>query len=307
MQKYWQLYRNKHVFKMHYSERSMNENHKVLIIVNTFKDEAQLLCDEIRIFLHQKGITTDVLLFSGHCTTETDSFVNYTLAVSLGGDGTVLFAARCCAPQKIPIFPVNLGEFGFIAGIQKNQWKELLENVIGGSMHITKRSMLEIILTRNNKEIFLSQALNDIVIAGKTSAKLISVDISYNDNSFGNYKADGLIIATATGSTAYSAAAGGPIIDPDLDAFILSPICPFSLSNRPIVLPAQGKLSMNMQSARGNQPVLTIDGQVTVDLQENDTVCIQKSPYDARLIGCDSTVFYAALRSKLHWSGGPHD
>ena len=168
------------------------------------------------------------------------------MIVALGGDGTVLYAARLSCKEQIPIFPINLGQFGFIAGISPSNWTEKLNDFIQGKLAVAKRTLLNIKVFRNENEIFSSTALNDAVIRTGCPAQISELDIEFNNRSFGKFKADGVVVATSTGSTAYSAAAGGPIVDPNLDVFVLSPTCPFSLSNRPLVLDSEGKLSITL-------------------------------------------------------------
>lgn len=276
---------------------------QAVIVVNTYKEEAQLIANDVKDFLKKESWNADLLEFSGPCSGT--SFEGYNLAVTLGGDGTVLFAARSCLEHKIPIFPINFGEFGFIAGIQKESWKDRLSLFLRKKLPLTVRSMLSVTALRNNKSIFQSYALNDVVVSSDRAAKIVSLGITFNGNSFGKFKSDGIIVATATGSTAYSAAAGGPIVDPELDAFVLSPICPFSLSNRPIVLPASGVICIDILPSRGTGVSINVDGQVLESLETGDIVFLQKAKENVLLADCGSAVFYSALRSKLHWSGGP--
>ncbi len=287
----------------------MSEKRTALIVINTYKTESSRLAGDIRNFLAEEGIESRSFFFSGDDSSElsrTESpFEDCSFAVTLGGDGTVLFAARGCAPRRIPVFPVNLGEFGFIAGVQIGEWKEKLACFLRGELAVTNRSMIRCSVVRGEKTAGRYTALNDIVVSSTATAKLIQMEISFDRNSFGNYKADGIVVATPTGSTAYSAAAGGPIVDPGLEAFVLSPICAFSLSNRPVVLPSSGVLTIRIDASRGIQTMLTADGQVQVELAENDIVRIERAEHGVLLAGCDSRMFYTALRSKLNWSGGP--
>ncbi len=276
-----------------------------VIVVNTYKNEALALAAEIQSFVEKKGIMTSLIQFSGQNTSNENCFSSCDFAVSLGGDGTVLFTARFCASRRIPIFPINLGEFGFIAGIQRNAWKEPLDRFIEAGTVPVERNMLRVELIRNKEMLFSQTALNDAVISAFGAARIVMLDVASSGVSFGKFKADGIIVATATGSTAYSAAAGGPIVDPELDALILSPVCPFSLSNRPLVLPSTSELSITVLPSRGTEVMLTCDGQVTYNAMVGDIIRIRKATEKALLVGCDSDVFYAALRSKLNWSGGP--
>jgi len=276
---------------------------RAIAIVNPWKKEAKEIAEEIRAELMAKNVVCDIYTYDG--ISMEDPFESYDFAITLGGDGTVLFAARHCARKKIPIFPVNLGEFGFIAGIQPNNWKRPLEEFLGGTRYTNSRMLLNARVERGGESLFSADALNDAVIAGSGIAKMIRLEVLFNGTSFGAYKADGIIVSTPTGSTAYSAANGGPILAPDLSAFILNPICPFSLSNRPIVLPSSGTMKITVLEMRHKETILSIDGQETFPLQEGDAVFVNEAPDRARLIGCDEDVFYGALRSKLNWSGAP--
>lgn len=276
---------------------------KCLVVVNVFKDESQKLALEIESFLVNLNIHCELFNFDGKNLELPAKGMDFV--VTLGGDGTVLFAARACAPLGIPVFPVNLGQFGFIASIQKNEWKEKLQDFLQDKISLSPRSMIKTSIFRDNKKVFSATALNDVVIAPSAAAKLISLELKFEDNSFGSFCADGIIVATATGSTAYSVAAGGPIIDPSLDALLLNPISPFSLSNRPLVLPPEGVLEALVLPSRTDNIVLTADGQVTENLKIGDRIEFSLAQDKVLLVGCSLESFYGALRSKLHWSGGP--
>lgn len=276
---------------------------KAVIIFNTLKPEARRIADEIKSALLAKNVSCEIYSFDG--IDDSNPFDSFDFAITLGGDGTVLYAARHCSRAGIPIFPVNLGEFGFIAGIQPTAWKEPLFSYLDGALDITERMMITARVERGGKTVFTCDALNDAVISGSGIARIVHLSISFNGVSFGSYKADGIIVASPTGSTAYAAAAGGPILAPDLDAFVLAPICAFSLSNRPIVLPPSGVLVITVEKMRHESTIITLDGQEVFPLKEGDTVYIGKAPGCACLIGCDTGVVYTALRSKLNWSGAP--
>jgi len=281
----------------------MHKVKRAIAIVNTYKDEAANIASEIQAALQSRGVTCDIFGYDG--ISVDNPFDSYDFAITLGGDGTVLFAARYCARKKIPVFPVNLGEFGFIAGIQPDSWQKPLYDYLDGNKHGNQRMMLSARVQRNGQTVFSSDALNDAVISGNGIAKIVRLEVHFNGMSFGTYKADGVIVATPTGSTAYSAASGGPILGPDLSAFVLTPICAFSLSNRPIVLPSSGTLRITMLGMRHKDAILSIDGQEVYPLQEGDSVFVEEAPDRIHLIGCDADVFYNALRSKLNWSGTP--
>ncbi len=276
---------------------------KSLIVVNSFKEESKSLGHEIQAYLESIGISAEIFLFNGF--SEQYPFYGYDFVITMGGDGTVLFAARGCAPLGIPIFPINFGSFGFIASVQRNEWKRELEEFFEGKSHVDERSLLQADLIRGSSRRLSSTGLNDIVICGKTAAHMISFNVIYDKVPLGEIKADGIIVSTATGSTAYSASAGGPIIDPDLDSMVLTLMNAFSLSSRPLVLSPDGELEIEILPSRISDVVVSVDGQIPVDLHVGDVIRIRQYENKAKLIGCTKEKFYNALRSKLNWSGGP--
>lgn len=277
---------------------------KVLIIVNVGKSDSKELAAQISDFLNTKKIHTDFFNFDGFC--HDASIKDYDFVITLGGDGTVLFAARNCVKNNIPIFPVNFGQFGFIASIQPKDWKEELEAFLAGKAQIVERSMANVRVIHNDEEIYYGNALNDVVLSARSAATTISLDVYYEMQLLCKLKGDGLIICTPTGSTAYSASAGGPILDPSLGAFLLTPINSFSLSSRPIVLNQEGVVSVSISESRADGINLRMDGSRPVELSVGDTVLIRKLDEKVKLVNCTAQNFYAALRSKLNWSGGPH-
>lgn len=276
---------------------------KSLIVVNSFKEESKSLGAEIQAYLRELKVQADIFVFNGF--SEQYPFYGYDFVITMGGDGTVLFAARGCAPLGIPIFPVNFGSFGFIASVQRGDWKKELDEFLNGDSVIDERSMLGADLVRGGQRRLSATGLNDIVICGKTAAHTISFNVLYDKVPLGEIKADGIIISTATGSTAYSASAGGPIIDPGLDAMVLTLMNAFSLSSRPLVLSPKGQLEIEILPSRISDVVISVDGQIPVDLHVGDVIRIKQIDAKAKLIGCTKEKFYNALRSKLNWSGGP--
>jgi NAD+ kinase len=288
----------------------MPEIQRALLIVNLHKDNAQILAEEIAGELLRRNI--EVVSFSYEGISEFNHQAHYDICFSLGGDGTVLYAARTMAPQGTPILPINLGTLGFIAAVHPGQWLEVFERWSGGNMPISRRLMLEITAERQGRVIARSACLNDGVISASGIAKLIRLQVEseavfpQEPIRMGHFRSDGLIVATPTGSTAYSVAAGGPILDPEIEAVIINPICPFTLSNRPMVVPAHEPITVELEEEQRSGVLLTVDGQITEPLEPKDRVIIQKAPYQALLIASDREFFYKVLRSKLNWSGGPH-
>lgn len=277
---------------------------KSLIIINTGKEKSKKLADEISDYLNSREISVDFLNFEGF--SQNKSFKDYDFVVTLGGDGTVLFAARNCVDYEIPLFPINFGEFGFIASVQPEEWKESIDLFLQDKAVIEQRSMINAIVLRDGKEVYSSYGLNDVVIAAKRGAAIITLSVKYDDVPLCKLKSDGIIISTSTGSTAYSAAAGGPIVDPELSAFVVTPINSFSLSSRPIVLNPKGTVSISFEKSRSKDVSVTVDGQEPFPLEFGDVVYIKRLPKKIKLVGCTKEKFYNALRSKLNWSGGPY-
>lgn len=275
-----------------------------LIVVNTDKAQSEMLGIAVANFLKPRGVDYTFLDFNGN---EQDcDWKSFDFAITLGGDGTVLFAARGAARHSIPVFPINLGEFGFIAGVQPDEWEKSLELFLEGKLNTVRRTMLYAEIFRDGKAAASYQALNDIVVSAKSAAQTIAMDISVSGSLLGHVKADGAIVSSPTGSTAYSASAGGPIVGPDLDALVLTPLNPFSLSARPIVFSSRALLKIQIVPSRNRDAILTVDGQKPVDLKDFDTIQIKKSEHDAILAGTSVEKFYNALHNKLNWSGGPN-
>lgn len=275
-----------------------------LIVVNTDKAQSEMLGIETANFLKTRGVDYTFLDFNGN---EQDcDWKSFDFVITLGGDGTVLFAARGAAEHSVPVFPVNLGEFGFIAGVQPDEWQKTLELFLQGKLNTVRRTMLCAEILRDKKSVAKYVALNDIVVSAKSAAQTISMDICVNGGPLGHFKADGAIVSSPTGSTAYSASAGGPIVGPDLDALVLTPLNPFSLSARPIVFSTKAVLSAQIIPSRNRDAILTVDGQKPIDLKDYDIIQIKKSEHDAILAGTSVENFYNALRNKLNWSGGPN-
>lgn len=277
---------------------------KALVIINVSKTESMKLSDQIAAFLKTKGILTETFVFDGF--SPDSNIKGYDFVITLGGDGTVLFAARNTVHNPVPIFPVNFGQFGFIASVQPEEWQDELEKFLDGQSCIVERSMVNVRIIHNDEEIYCGNGLNDVVICAKSAATTISLDVYYEMQLLCKLKGDGLIVGTPTGSTAYSAAAGGPILDPSLNAFVLTPINSFSLSSRPIVLNQDGLVSIKISESRADGINLKIDGAKNMELTVGDTVLIKQFDKKVQLVNCTAEKFYTALRSKLNWSGGPH-
>jgi NAD+ kinase len=222
------------------------------------------------------------------------------LAIVLGGDGTLLSAARAIGNRAIPLLAANLGGLGFLTSITLEDFFTELERAVGGDLGITRRRMLHVALVRENAIVAEYQALNDVVIAKSSIARIVDLE-TWADGSFVcEYKADGLIISTPTGSTAYSLSAGGPIIYPTVDAICLTPICPHTLTNRPLIIPAEMKVRV-VSKAAGEEAFLTVDGQIGSPLEAGDAVECAMADFDVLLMLPPHKTFFDVLRQKLKW------
>lgn len=220
-------------------------------------------------------------------------------AIVLGGDGTLLSAARAVAPLNIPILGVNLGSLGFLTEVPLPDLYPALRAVAANECEVDVRSMIHARLLRNGQQLAEAHALNDVVVSKTTIARLVSFEIHLNGAFVTHSRGDGLIVATPTGSTAYSLAAGGPILMPQVDAFQITPICPHSLSHRPLVVRDSVEIEIQVRSA-ADEAFLSIDGQVGVPVTEGDRLVCRKSPYNTQLLRLHKS-FFDVLRTKLKW------
>jgi NAD+ kinase len=222
------------------------------------------------------------------------------LLIVFGGDGTLLSAARALGGHRVPILAVNLGGLGFLTSVTLDELYPLLEQVLAGEYHTSDRMMLDAEIRRKGKPPEIQCALNDTVVNKGEKARMLDFDVHVDGHHVGRYRADGLIVATPTGSTAYSLAAGGPIVDPSLDAFIITPICPHMLTNRPLVIPSSSRIDLDFTAA--SEPVyVTLDGQISLELEPADRVRITKSAKRVALVRPPSKSYFQILRSKLRW------
>ncbi len=220
--------------------------------------------------------------------------------IVLGGDGTLLSTARNVARAGIPILGVNLGGLGFLTEVKQGEIGQALEAVHAGKCNVSERTMLNCQLRRQGKCLASYEALNDVVVNQSALARITDFDLRVNGAFVANYKADGLIVATPTGSTAYSLAAGGPILSPNIPGFVITPVAPHALTNRPLVVPDTSQIEVSMQVTR-ESAYLTVDGQEGMALADGDVVHCQKSQYSVKLLKLADRSFYDVLRAKLKW------
>lgn len=280
--------------------------HNVLIIANTAKDGAVEMTRQIAAYLRERNSNVEIFEYDrGASALPGDS--RFDLAITLGGDGTVLFASRVLAERDTPILPVNLGEFGFITEVSRDEWATAIEAFRNGEILAGDRLVLDVCVLREGAELCHFRGLNDAVVSSEGISRMVRLSVQLGDQPLGVYRADGVMVATPTGSTAYSAAAGGPILHPEMDALILNPICPFTLSHRPIVLPPDETVYITVQPEQRTSVALTVDGQTLTPLATGDRIVITSAHARARIIRSDQRTFYEVLRRKLNWSGGSDD
>jgi NAD+ kinase len=277
---------------------------KVLVVANLDKDNAEQLIGRIKVYMRSHKI--DVTVFSYRGEPKKNPQGDFDLAIILGGDGTILYGSRILSSQSIPILAVNLGKFGFITEIAQEEWKSAFEKYQSGDLCIGERIILDVKLLRNGETLSAYKGLNDAVVSASGISKIVNLNLSLSSVFVGRYRADGIIISTPTGSTAYSAAAGGPILHPEMEAIIINPICPFTLSHRPLVIRGDETVRIQVEEHQRTDIMLTVDGQSDVLLFPGDEIVISKAAEKARIIRSDKRSFYDVLRSKLNWSGGPH-
>ncbi len=278
---------------------------KIGIICKLEKAEPKEILQDLLPLLKRKGCdvyldteTASKIGLNGYSRSEIASLVD--VVIVLGGDGTMLSVSRLVAEKGVPILGVNLGSLGFITEISKEEVLAAVEKMIQSPLAIEERLMLHTQIFRNNNQVASYLALNDIVFNKGALARMIDLETYINDRYVTTYKADGLIVSTPTGSTAYSLSAGGPILYPTLDSILVTPICSHTLTNRPIVLPQDFKIKVVLKTL-SEDVYLTVDGQEGFSLRMDDAIEIVKSRSKARLLLPKERDYFDILRTKLKW------
>ena len=222
------------------------------------------------------------------------------LMLVLGGDGTMIATARMIGDQEIPVIGVNYGGLGYLAEFRIEELYTGLEAVLSGNYRLDKRMMLDVELRREATLLNRNRVLNDVVINKSALARIIEIETYFNGQFVNSFRSDGLIISTPTGSTAYNLSAGGPMIFPSMNAVVITPICPFTLSNRPIVVPDNSEVELRLKTDH-EEVALTLDGQVGFPLKVGDVVVIRKSRTTFNLVQPSNRNYFDVLRDKLRW------
>jgi NAD+ kinase len=257
-----------------------------------------LLARQIQVVLEKETATlAPAATFAVATKVEMPSMVE--LIVVLGGDGTLLSMARAVGDLDVPILGVNVGGLGFLTATTLDEMFPAVESALAGRMTVDERMLLRARPIRNGQALGDYVALNDVVITKSAMSRIISLAVSVESQHATSYRADGLIISTPTGSTAYCLSAGGPIVFPSADAIVLTPIASHTLTNRPIVLPGAHRIEVTLKTDQ--DVMLTVDGQIGVNLNEHDTVQVEQAASRIRLVRFPRTDFFSVLRTKLKW------
>ncbi|WP_050698137.1 NAD(+)/NADH kinase [Anaeromassilibacillus senegalensis] len=278
----------------------------VLIIPNLTKNNAQLHTVRVVNQLRQYGASVTMKSehqddFPGCPITFAPDFFQALqecdVVLAIGGDGTIIHAAKHAAMTNKPVLGINVGRLGFVAGLEVDEL-EKLENLVEGDYSLEERMMLQISLNQS-EELRTFYALNDAVISRGSLSRILDLKVLFNHSNMCDYRADGLIFATPTGSTAYSLSAGGPVIDPSMNCILLSPICPHSLFTRTVVFGEDAKLEVLPSRDSESEIFLTIDGETAVPVGDRCPICISRAAYTAQIIKLKPSNFYEVVNEKL--------
>jgi len=286
------------------------EIRRIGIIANVRKEKAPELIARLKSWAKDRGVEVVLEREIAQKMTEPGGVdreeigSRVDMVVAFGGDGTLLMAARSVRKFNVPILGINLGAFGYLTVFNLNEMIEALEMIYRGDYRTEKRMMLDVLIHGSGKTQEDYSVLNDVVINRGNLSRMVDLEVIVDDRYLTTYKADGLIISTPTGSTAYSLSAGGPIVFPVLDSIIINPICPHTLTNRPVMLPEGASIRVVLWT-KGLGATATLDGQLSFDLRSGDSIVIRKSKYVTNLVTSPRREYLQILRSKLGWGGSP--
>lgn len=270
---------------------------KILLVNNNRKKDTLDKTDELAAKLKSRGIS--VVVDQGEC--QLSNCTGIDSIIVLGGDGTMIRTARQYLEMGAPILGVNMGTVGFLSNVEADELEDYLDKFIQGDYTIDERMMLQLGIYQDGNLIKNLYSLNELSIKSSTS-RMISMDIKIAEREHGIYRGDGIIIATPTGSTAYSLSTGGPITDPALDAFIMTPLASFLLSKRPMVISAEKEICLTALDCKDT--VISIDGQVKIDLKENYIIKITKADYKLKMVNLSNRAFFQTIDRRLRRDEG---
>ena len=285
---------------------------KKIVLMRNLKADPGDIIERLYLFLRDSG--RDVILDKSCEGTLSLANLNYVdcnhyndndLVIVVGGDGSLLNAARTFAPHKIPIIGINLGRLGFLVDISPEQMLDSLNVMLNGEYITEERFLLHARVLRDQEIITEQLALNDIVINNYLQTRMIEFFIHVDAHYVNHERADGIVIATPTGSTAYALSAGGPILHPTLDAITLVPICPHTLNHRPLVIDSHHTITLTMDPDSDTQAQVSFDGQANIELQSDDQIQIRRSNIDVKLLHPEGYEYFDILRAKLRWGKQP--
>ena len=243
----------------------------------------------------QKIIRTDLIV-------NFDSFEKKSdVIISIGGDGTIISTLRKLIKSNLPVLGLHIGGLGFLAECNKFSYKDRLEDIINGNYYVEDRMLIEVY---NNHDKYQFYSINEVVVNRGEIGRTIKINVSIDDKYVNTYEADGLIFSTPTGSTAYSLSAGGPIVSPELDLIIVTPICPHTLSMRPLIVPSNESICVSFEEeSLINNLSLNVDGQIQESISRKSKIIIEKSQYTSKIIKFNDYDYYKTLRNKMNWKG----
>jgi NAD+ kinase len=274
-------------------------------------DALKTICD-LTLWLSQKGIELaggpeierERVEHETGCsvpTVDADRLAEFVdLILVLGGDGTMISTARTIGDHDVPVLGINYGGLGYLAEFRIEELYTALESILSGNFRLDRRVMLRVDLQRGDEAVTSHRVLNDVVINKSALARIIEIEAYLNQQFVNSFRADGLIVSTPTGSTAYNLSAGGPVVFPSMNAIVITPICPFTLSNRPIVVPDDAAIELRLKTEQEDVS-LTLDGQVGFPLKVDDRVMIRKSLTTFNLVQPSNRNYFDVLRDKLRW------
>jgi NAD+ kinase len=271
------------------------------IVVKPNHSEAAATASELAVWLRERGIgQLGEAISADTIKPENDRTLDADLIIVLGGDGTMISAARLVGEQDVLVLGINYGSLGYLTDFRIEEMFPALEAIVAGQYEIDRREMLTAEHWRNGQKLVSGRVLNDVVINKSALARIINIDVKLNDLFVNTFRADGLIVATPTGSTAYNLSAGGPIIYPSMTAVVMTPICPFTLTNRPIVVPDDAVIELTLDN-ENEGVVLSLDGQTGYPMLAGDRVVIRKSTTTFNLVQPANRNYFDVLRDKLKW------
>jgi NAD+ kinase len=280
---------------------------KIGIIANPYKEGASRTIKELTKLISERGSSvlleddTSKIMGQTNGLCAKDLAAQSDLIVVMGGDGTMLNAAHRIGPSSTPLVGVNIGTLGFLTTCAENELELLVYSLLEGNYSVTPRILLETTIKFSDGRVLNDFAVNEITLSRGQTGRLISIDAIIDDSLLNHYHADGLIVATPTGSTAYSLAAGGPLISPTAKAFVITPICPHSLSNRSLVLDDSSIVELVGSEKIDCPAFMSIDGQDVVELPSDTRVVVKKADHQLHVLTLRDRNFYSAVRQKLRW------